>query len=92
MVKIKRELAVGEKVRGYGLLNEYGEFEFIPEETGSRQGQVKLLTTNENYTISTTKTKVIVHIRFEKCSGFELIKRFLTISNNIMCILREYEF
>ena len=91
-LKPKLQLQPGEKVKGYGLLNEYGEFEFIPEKTGSRAGAVKLIKEGENFTISTTKNKIIVYFRFDKLKGLELIKKFLQESTNVLNILKDYDF
>ena len=88
----KVDMPVGQKVRGYGLLNEYGEFEFIPEQTGVRQGQTMLLKQGDNYTLSTTKKFVIVHLRLEKMSGMKLIVSMMKTVNEIVQNLKNYEF
>lgn len=89
----KIEMPIGQKVRGYGLLNEYGEFDFIPEQTGIRQGQTKLIKGNDEYTLSETKKMVIVHIRLSKAdSKMDLLKEYLRIFNIVLEDLREYEF
>lgn len=86
-------MPIGQKVRGYGLLNEYGEFDFIPEQTGIRQGQTKLIKGNDEYTLSETKKMVIVHIRLSKGdSKLDLLKEYLRIFNIVLDDLREYEF
>ena len=85
-------MPVGQKVRGYGLLNEYGEFEFIPEQTGVRLGQTKLVRQGENYTVSTTKKFVIVHMRLEKLTGMKLVVRMMHTVNEIIQNLKNYEF
>lgn len=91
-LKPKIELRPGEKLKGYGLLNEFGEFEFIPEKTGSRQGIVKLVKEGENFTISTTKQRILIHIRLDRISGLQLVKKFLQESTNILQILKDYDF
>lgn len=91
-LKRKIELKPGEKLKGYGLLNEYGEFEFIPEKTGSRQGVVKLVKEGENFTISTTRQRILIHLRLERISGLQLVKKFLEESTNILQILKDYDF
>lgn len=88
----KMEMPVGQKVRGYGLLNEYGEFEFIPEQTGLRMGQTKLLKQGDNYTLSTTKKFVIVHVRLDKANGMKIIVNLMQAINNVVQTLRNYEF
>lgn len=89
----KKDFVVGQKVRGYGLLNEYGEFEFIPEQTGIRKGQQKLITQGDGYTLSETRDKVIVHISFPKGPGrLKTIVNFSTIIQRILYFLQKYEF
>lgn len=88
----KQELPVGQKVKGYGLLNEYGEFDFIPENTGSRAGRTKLVKQGENYTISTTNKVIVVHLRLEKKRGIELLQGLMAMWNEIFNVIRNYEF
>lgn len=88
----KQELPVGQKVKGYGLLNEYGEFDFIPENTGSRAGRTKLVKQGENYTISTTNKVIVVHLRLEKKKGIELLQGLMAMWNEIFNVIRNYEF
>lgn len=88
----KQELPVGQKVKGYGLLNEYGEFDFIPENTGSRAGRTKLVKQGENYTISTTNKVIMVHLRLEKKKGIELLQGLMAMWNEIFNVIRNYEF
>lgn len=92
MGRIKMNIPVGQKIRGYGVLNEYGEFDFIPEQTGSREGQINLLKQGDNFSVSTTKKLVIVHIRLERNNGLALLKDYFTKVNEIMNILKNYEF
>ena len=89
----KMDLVVGQKIRGYGLLNEFGEFDFIPEQKGARQGEIKLIKSNDDYTISETKKKILVHFRLEKGQGsLDLIKTFFKVVNLVIKDFRDYEF
>lgn len=89
----KMSLPVGQKIRGYGLLNEYGEFDFIPEQTGSRQGETKLIKSTDEYTLSETKQKILVHVRLNKVdkSMIDILKQYIQIMNTILFELRKYE-
>lgn len=92
-MKKKLNLEPGQKYRGYGILNEYGEFEFIPEETGSRLGQVKKLTSGDGYDVSTTKKYVIMHIKVKKSkTSLEMMRNLLRITDKLIEIVRTYEF
>lgn len=89
-MKLKKDFPVGQKVKGYGLLNEYGEFEFVPEQTGSRKGQTKVIKSGEDYTLSSTKNSVIVHINIKKDRSLAMIKRLTIILSQLITDLRDY--
>lgn len=88
----KLEFIVGQKVRGYGLLNEFGEFDFIPEQTGINKGKRKVVKTTADYSLSTTKKYILLNIRLPKLRGLELIKSFMNITNNLIDDFRRYDF
>lgn len=93
MSKRQLQLEPGKKYRGYGFINEYGEFEFSPEQTGIRAGEVKLLKSGDDYTVSTTKNYVILHVRvkrpFKPVEGIYQVMRKI---DEIIKIFKEYEF
>lgn len=91
--KKQLQMVAGQKYRGYGLLNEYGEFEFIPEEKGAREGVIKKLTCGNGYEVSTTKKYILFRIKIERKGNMasrmvELMKRV----DNLIKIVKEYEF
>lgn len=90
-MKPKLELVVGKKYRGYGLLNEYGEFEFMPEETGKRAGAIKAIKQTDTYTLSTSRNLVLIHIRLPKVKGLQLVQSLLSVVNELITDLRNYE-
>ena len=92
-MKIRQEMKPGVKYKGYGLLNEYGEFEFLPEQTGSRQGQVSLVKQGDDYTVSTTNKSLIIHMRFDKSGTMiDRLKRYSNITTEVLSIIRNYDF
>ena len=92
-MKKRLDLEVGRKYRGYGLINEYGEFEFTPEETGSRKGVMKTVKESEGYSIKTTEKLVIVHFSLEKKDkSMVMIKMLMDIFNKLINDFRTYEF
>lgn len=93
MGKKRLDLEVGRKYRGYGLINEYGEFEFTPEETGSRKGVMKTVKEADGYSIKTTEKLVIVHFSLEKNGkSMVMIKMLMDIFNKLINDFRTYEF
>ena len=82
----------GVRYPGYGFINEYNEFQFTPSEVGSRQGQKKLLKEGKEFTVHTTKNKIIFHCTIDKSlSRNERIKKAMTLLNELIKIFREYE-
>lgn len=94
-MKTKKQLEPGVKYRGYGVLNSYGEFEFIPEETGKYKGRTKIIKHSANYKVSETRELIIMHITLPKSlvkTRIKLLNVFLETVNDVIKILREYEF
>lgn len=93
MAKKQLNLVAGQKYRGYGLINEYGEFEFTPEETGSRQGRVKKLTSGDGYDVSTTSKYVIMHIKVQRSKEpMAMMRELMRITDNLITVIRKYVF
>lgn len=87
----KVDFPVGQKVKGYGVLNEYGEFEFTPEQTGSRAGQIKQLKQGDGYAISYSKKRVIIHLNIAKKDSLGMIKELMSKVSAVICTLKTYE-
>ena len=90
-MKKKLELKPGVWYNGRAMLNEFGEIMFNPEEKGAHEGRIKQLKKTDNYTISYSASKLIVHMSFPKEKGLLLVKSFMNIVNNILTDLRNYE-
>lgn len=90
-MKQKLDFPVGQKIRGYGLLNEFGEFDFIPEQTGSRRGVTKVIKEGHMFVVSCTKKKVLVHMSLPRRRGIENVPQFLTVVDDILNVFREYD-
>lgn len=92
MTKKKIDLPPGKKVKGYGMINEFGEFEFTPEQTGSRMGKYKIVKECDCYSIGTTDKLIIVRVKQDRKNGLELLTEFMKQVNLILSDLRSYEF
>lgn len=92
MSKRKLDLEVGRKYRGYGYLNEYGEFQFEPENTGSRKGIIKAIASREGVSLSQTRDYLLVHIKINKmgsiCNYFSEITKKVDI---LIRLIKDYE-
>lgn len=92
MEKVRKEIEVGVKYVGYGVLNEFGEWTFIPSQVGSRAGRKKFVCEDDNYTVYSTNKKVIVHITLERGERIPLIQKFSELMYKIIFKLKEYDF
>lgn len=89
----KKKLEVGVKYRGYGTLNEFGEFEFTPEDTGAKAGSVKQVTSGQGYSVSTSKQYVLVHLKVKRNQEkMDRMRDLLSITNILINIFRKYAF
>lgn len=92
MSKQQMEIAVGQKYAGYGVLNEYGEWTFIPSQVGSRQGQKKFVVGGNEYTIYSTKKKVIVHLTLDRGEKMSILKKLASLVEILMLHFKDYDF
>lgn len=89
----KIDLPVGKKVRGYGLLNEFGEFEFTPEQTGSRPDGMKLVVEKEDYKLFECKKTLRLVVKVPKGDSYlERAKALFAVVNQVISELQKYEF
>lgn len=86
------DVQVGVKYSGYGVLNEFGEWNFIPSQVGSRKGRKKFVCGDNDYTIYTTNKKVLVHISFEKGDRMTILQNFLKITDRLLRAFKDYDF
>lgn len=92
MEKTRKDIQVGVKYSGYGVLNEFGEWTFIPSQVGSRKGRKKFVCGDNDYTIYTTNKKVIVHMTFNRNERLTLLKEFLKIIDRLLAAFKSYDF
>lgn len=88
----KVNLEPGVKYKGYAMLNEYGEIQFTPEQTGLNKGKYSIVKETDGYSIAVTKQFIIIRERIDKKNGLPLIKDFMQTVNSIIQDLRTYEF
>lgn len=87
----KLELKPGVKYRGYFFVNEFGEVQVVPEDTGSRAGQKKLLSQGDGFTVSYTKRSVIVHLNIKRRGRYQIISDLSRMFNSIFQIIKNHE-
>lgn len=85
-------MEVGKRYRGYGVLNEYGEFNFEPENTGARAGIIKQIVVRDGVNLSHTKDNIIVHMKIRKSSNQrDYLRDIMQKVDVLLGLLREYD-
>lgn len=92
MTKIKRDIEVGVKYAGYGVLNEFGEWTFVPSQVGSRAGRKKFVCGDSDFTVYTTNKKVLIHASVERGERMNMIAKFCRIIDRLLGVFKDYDF
>lgn len=82
----------GKRYKGYGSINEFGEFDFTPSQVGSKPDQKKIIKEEDEYTLYETKNYVLTSIRVPKT--LNVIKRImflLSVVDSIITDFKKYE-
>lgn len=89
----KQDMVVGKEYPGYAWRNEYGEFFFRPAAVGSRAGRIKKICSEDDFSLSTTKENVFIHIRMAKSSQGTLayISALGKIVDKLIKVFYKYE-
>lgn len=88
----KGQLEVGKRYRGYGVLNEYGEFSFEPENTGSRAGVFKQVATRDGVRLAHTKDNILVYMKIRKNTGIRgYLQAVMQKVDVLLGLLKEYD-
>lgn len=90
-MKVKVEMPVGKRVKGYGMLNEYGEFDFTPTQVGINAGKTKIIKEDEDFSVKESVNFVLVNFRLPKGKRMQIIKLYLNVMNKILNVLNTYE-
>lgn len=93
MAKTKGEMIPGKRYRGYGFINDYKEFCFEPERTGSHAGQIKEVVVRDGIRVSESKKLVIVKLNIDRQPDkLAYLKVLARMYNVLSDIFQEYEF
>lgn len=93
---MKQEFAesmkVGVKYSGYGIINAFREFQFIPTQKGANEGRMTLVKQGVGWSVHSTRDNIVVHIKLpRKDKVLERITEFLRLQQCVMQVLREYD-
>lgn len=82
----------GKRYKGYGSINEFGEFDFTPSQVGSKPDQKKIIKETDEYTLYETKNFVLTSIRVPKTlTVFKRIMFLLSVVDSIVSEFKKYE-
>lgn len=92
MPKKKEEMIPGKKYLGYGYINEFKEFYFEPQQTGSRAGVIKEICVTDGVHVKETKKLIMVQFNIEKDTTKQsYFIRLTSVVKIITKILRDYD-
>lgn len=91
MKQIQDEMKPGVKYQGYGIINEFREFQFIPTQKGANEGRLKLVKQGGGWTLHTSADNIIIHLKFQRQKEQNAaVMKFLAIVQDVVTCLREY--
>jgi hypothetical protein len=87
----KMNLEPGVKYRGTGWVNEYGEFQFTPEQKGSKPSNLKIVHQGNDFVIYESAHLWQVKVNFKKTNvDFEnFLQVFTTACSKLVSYLRK---
>ena len=92
IMKIKGEMIPGKLYRGWGYINDYKEFSFKPEQTGTRVGQIKMIKQEEGVTIKESKNLILINFNIDKTGKKEEYFGVLQqVYNTLFRFFKDYE-
>lgn len=82
----------GVKYAGYGFINAFREFCFLPQQKGKNEGRMKLIKQGEGWSVHSTNDNIVIHIKIpRKDKVIERVTSFLAAQTPILKVLREYD-
>ena len=89
----KLDMVVGKRYKGYGYKNEYGEFFFTPQQVGAHEGQVKLVTHGDDFTVKTSRNWIIFNFKLSRSRSVrELLTGLTRMTDQFIRVIMNYEF
>ena len=90
--EFQESMKVGVKYAGYGVLNAFREFIFVPSQKGANEGRMQIVRQGEGWSIHSTREHIVVHIKLpRKDKALERITEFLKLSQAVVAVLKEYD-
>lgn len=90
--EFQETMKVGQKYAGYGVLNAFREFIFIPSQKGANEGRMKVVRQGEGWSVHSTRENIVIHIKFpRKEKALDRVSEFLRLQQQVLEVLKEYD-
>lgn len=87
----KKDMEVGKRYKGYGVLNEYGQFEFTPCKKIDDSSRMKIVKSGADYTIYESKNVFRLSFTFPKGNSMlDTVQKFIDATTRACVELRNY--
>ncbi len=91
-MKEKVEMVPGRRYRGYGFVNEFGEFCFEPEAVGSQAGRIKPVVQKDGVSLSYSTRHILLRVKLKRgLTAMTLAQELMTKFQLIIKWLKEYD-
>lgn len=93
MKKVYEEaMKPGVKYAGYGIINEFREFQFLPVRKGANEGRMKCVKQGDGWAVHNTRDNVIIHLKIKRRNKvIDMIADYLKLHAKVVNILRDYD-
>lgn len=82
----------GIKYSGYGMLNAFREFMFIPSQKGANAGRMQIVRQGDGWSVHSTRDNIVIHFKLpRKSKPLERIADFLRLQQQVVSVLKEYD-
>lgn len=82
----------GIKYSGYGVLNAFREFMFIPSQKGANAGRMQIVRQGDGWSVHSTRDNIVIHFKLpRKNKPLERIAEFLRLQQQVVGVLKEYD-
>ena len=87
----KKDIEVGQLYKGYGVLNEYGQFEFTPCKKMPQEQRMKIVRSGEDFTLYECKHTFRLAFTFRKGKDWmQTVQSFVAATSRAAVLIKEY--
>jgi len=91
-MKEKVDMVPGKRYRGYGFVNEFGEFCFEPEAKGSQAGRITSVVQKDGVSMSYTSRHILLKVKLKRgLAAMTMAEQLMAKFHMITKWLKEYD-